>query len=337
MNITQIIKALKTDCGVSGNESKVSEAAASLLSLYSESVSVDSMGNVIAHIKNGSPHILLDAHIDRIGFIITDVYNDGFLRFAPVGGVDKRALPAQIVSIYTKSGIIKGVITSMPPHLQNTEQMSKTAEFDDLFIDTGLENACEIIFQGDFAVVDSSLIEYENGRICSSALDDRAGAASIIKALEITDIDKLSCGITVLFSAQEETGERGAIAASGKINYDEVIAVDVSFAHTPDAAKYKCGEISGGVMIGTAPSITSDISDKFIEIARRKNIKYSVEVMSGSTGTNMDALSTACKGARSALLSIPLRYMHTPCELIDTADVECVSKLLSEYLLEAGE
>lgn len=340
METIELLSSLTQVGGVSGDEFAASNLAASYISEYAQSVEVDNMGNVIAKISTasyGQKTILLDAHIDRIGFVVTGITDNGFLRIAACGGVDKKVLPAQRVCVMG-SQTIYGVITATPPHLQSADDKDKVTQIDDLFIDVGLskEQVESVVSLGDRAIVlieDACLL---NGRYCSGAVDDRAGVVSIIKAVEMLSKKQLNCGLTVLFSAQEETGERGAKAAATKLYYDEFIAVDVSFAHTPDAKKHKCGEMSKGAMIGVAPTLTNALSKQLVSIAQKKRIPYQLEVMSGDTGTNADQLSVANGGAISGLISIPLRYMHTPTEVIDIADVESVAKLIKEYIVTTG-
>ena len=278
---------------------------------------------------------MLDAHIDRIGLIVTEILPGGFLRVDRCGGVDVKTLSAQRVKIHAKKPLY-GVITAMPPHLQTAEQMKKAFSIDELFVDTGLskEQVETLVFPGDRVTVEYESAKMENGRFTASAIDDRAGVASIISAVEKIYKAPTNCGVTVLFSAQEETGERGAAAAAGKIDYDEVIAVDVSFAHTPDAKAHKCGVMGKGAMIGVAPTLTKQISDEFVSLAKSASDEYQLEVMSGETGTNADRLGISALGARSGLLSIPIRYMHTPCETVQLSDIESVARLLADYLLK---
>lgn len=340
MQTGELIKKLTQIDGVSGDEFVASSLAASLVKPYAVDTEIDCMGNVIAVISKpneGKPNILLDAHIDRIGMIVTEICDGGFLRVAPCGGVDKKVLPAQRVCIHSKKPLY-GVVTAMPPHLQTSEEMKKAPTFDNLFIDTGFskEEAEKLISQGNRVTVISEELMLLNNRYCTGAIDDRAGVASIIRAVELLSECELDFGLTVLFSVQEETGERGAKAVSMKLDYDEIIAVDVSFAYTPDAKKHKCGEFDKGVMIGIAPSLSKEISDKFILLAKQNNISYQLEIMSGTTGTNADELGVGGSGAKTGLLSIPLRYMHTPYEVISIDDVDSVSALLVKYLENVG-
>lgn len=338
MQTADLLRKLTDTAGVSGDEFPASEAAAELIRPYAESVETDHMGNVIAVIKKaekGQKKLLLDAHIDRVGLIVTEVCEKGFLRFESCGGIDKKSLPAQRVCVHAKKPLY-GVITAMPPHLQTAEQMKKAVAADEMFIDAGIsgEELLKIVAPGDRVTVLYEPSELLNGRATMSAVDDRAGAAAIIKAAELIAQRSTGMGVTALFSAQEETGERGAAAVSGKLEFDELIAVDVSFAYTPDAKKHKCGVMGGGVMIGVSPTLNKTMSDKFVALAKKAGIKYQLEIMSGETGTNADCLGTANGGVKAGLLSIPIKYMHTPCETVELSDIESVCELIAEYITD---
>lgn len=338
MDIKNSLLSLTGATGVSGDEGSASELACKMLEEYSRDAHIDNFGNVIGTVgdKNDEkPRILLDAHIDEIGMIVTYVCDHGFLRVANCGGVDTRLLLAQQVTIHSNTPL-KGVIISTPPHLE--EDKDKTKKVEDIYIDTGLsrENAIELISLGDRVTIDSESSELLNGRITSKAIDDRSGVVAILRALDIVKDSELKYNVSVLFSAQEETGERGAKTAAFDINPDLAIAVDVSFALTADDNQYKCGKMSEGVMIGIAPSLSRDMSKSMLSLAKEKNIPYQTEVMGGTTGTNADVIGVTREGVKAVTLSIPLKYMHTPVEVIDTKDIENTAQLIAQFLINGG-
>ncbi|MBR6669396.1 MAG: M20/M25/M40 family metallo-hydrolase, partial [Ruminococcus sp.] len=293
-------------------------------------------GNVIGKFGSFSdnrPHILLDAHIDQVGMIVTYITDEGFIKIGNVGGLDRRLLPAQQVTIHG-SKQIKGVICSVPPHL--TKGKSSVLKIEDVAIDTGYskKELEKIVMQGDMVTFDTVYTELINDRITASALDDRCGIASILYALELLKNTSLNCNVTVLFSAQEELGERGAKIACYEINPDIALAVDVSFGYTCGDTEHECGKLSEGAMIGISPSLSKEISDALINTAKNNDIPYQLEVMSGLTSTNADRFSVSRNGVKACTVSIPLRYMHTPVEVIDVKDVELTGKLIAQYLKE---
>ncbi len=296
-------------------------------------------GNVIGEFgerQEGKPHILIDAHIDKIGFVASFIDDDGFVKVANYGGIDRRLLPAQKVRILHDNGTETfGVISTIPPHLSNSGE-KKVPEISDICIDVGLskEDACERISLGDKIVFDTDSAELFGDRITASGLDDRCGVVTILRAVELALQDKINCSFTVLFSEQEEVGERGAKIAAYDINPDIAIAVDVSFALTSDDSELKCGVMTKGPMIGIAPTLDRELSKKFIEIAKNNEIPYQIEVMSGETGTNADRFSVNNSGAKTVTISIPLKYMHTPVEVISICDIENTAKLIAKYISE---
>ncbi len=336
--ITEMLFKLTNENGVSGDEFSASSAAAEMLRAYTDDVNVDDFGNVIANLgvrKEGKPHIMLDAHIDEIGFIVTYITKEGFLKISNCGGIDKRLLPAQQVEVLCSNGHkIYGVLTSTPPHLEKDEK--KAAELSDIFVDIGMpeEKAKNMISLGDRVIISNEPCVLAGDRVTSKCLDDRAGVISLICVLDLLkdEIDSLNCSLTVVFSSQEETGERGAEIAAYKVNPDMAIAVDVSFAKVAGDKKEACGEMGKGSMIGVSSSLSKIMSEKLINIAKDKGIPYQIEVMGGKTGTNADAIGVTRSGVKTATVSIPLKYMHTPVEMISVSDIENTAKLCAEFI-----
>ncbi|MBQ7007779.1 MAG: M20/M25/M40 family metallo-hydrolase [Ruminococcus sp.] len=335
MNIKAVIKNLVNSKGISGNENSVCETALNLLKEYCPDAYIKN-GNVIGKFgsfKENRPHILLDAHIDQVGMIVTYITDDGFIKVGNVGGLDRRLLPAQQVTIHGEKDI-KGIICSVPPHL--TKGKSAVLKIEEVSIDTGYskEELEKIVTPGDMVTFDTFYTELLNDRITASALDDRCGIASVLYALDQLKDSQLECNVTVLFSAQEELGERGAKIACYEINPDIALAVDVSFGYTSGDTEHECGKLGDGAMIGISPSLSREISDTLINTAKNNDIPYQLEVMSGLTSTNADRFSVSRNGVKACTVSIPLRYMHTPVEVIDINDVKLTGRLIAQYLKE---
>ena len=265
--------------------------------------------------------------------IVTYITDDGFIKVGNLGGIDRRLLPAQPVIVHGKRDI-KGVICSVPPHL--TANGSEVLSFDDTAIDTGMTKAelDEIVSLGDTVTFDVKCRELLNGRVTGGALDDRSGMVSILYALELLKDKKTAYNVTVIFSAQEELGERGAKIGAFEINPDIALAVDVSFAYAHGEDEQKCGYLGKGAMIGISPSLSREISDGLINTAKENNIPYQIEVMNGLTSTNADRYSVNREGAKACTVSIPLRNMHTPVEVVDLKDIELTGKLIAGFIRE---
>lgn len=333
MDIRSTVVSLSEISGTSGSESKAAQLALGMLREYCPDTEIIN-GNVTGRFgthREGLPSLLLDAHIDQIGFAVTYITDDGFIKVGNIGGIDRRLLPAQPVVVHG-SRDIKGVICSVPPHL--TSGGSEVLEMDDVAIDTGLtkEELEKLVSLGDSVTFDVTCRELIGSRITGDALDDRCGVASILYALELLKGSDLAYNVTVLFSTQEEVGERGAKIGAFEINPDIALAVDVSFAYAIGEEESKCGYLGKGPMIGISPSLSREISDELINTAKSADIPYQIEVMSGLTGTNADRFSVNRCGAKVCTVSIPLRNMHTPVEVIDITDAEQTAKLLAAYI-----
>lgn len=334
-NTVKLLKKLTSTVGVSGEESNIANYLKKLLSEYGK-VSVDMMNNVYCTFGEGR-HFLLDAHLDEIGMIVTDITDDGFIKVNRVGGIDRRMLLGYEVSVWGKKEL-KGIISTLPPHLQSADDEKKVPQFKDISIDVGMnkDEVEKIVSLGDKVTFKRNFTPLLNSQISASCLDDRAGVASILLCLD--RLKKLPCKITVMFSSQEEVGTRGAKIGAFAKGVDEFISVDVSFAYTPNCDKADCGDIGKGAMIGFSPILDKEISRALVNIAKSNNIKYQCEIMSGATGTNADVLTLSENGIKGALISIPEKYMHQPCEVVDINDIESVADLICAYIKErAGE
>lgn len=327
----ELLKELTQTVGVSGCEENIAALLREKLSSYGD-VTVDNMNNVFCTFGEGY-HFLLDAHLDEIGLIVTDITDDGFIKFSNCGGIDARPLPAMEVSVWGREEV-KGIISTLPPHLQSASDEKKIPKLSELAIDTGLtkDKLEKLVSLGDRITFKRNFTPLLNGLVSASCFDDRSGVAAILMCLD--ELKNLGCKVTVMFSSQEEVGTRGAKVGPYAKSVDEAISVDVSFALTPGCDKSECGELSKGAMIGFSPILDKEISRNLVDAAEKNSIPYQCEIMSGRTGTNADVISISEKGIKTALISIPEKYMHQRVEVVDTADVESVSRLICAYIKE---
>lgn len=332
--LSALLEKLCSAKGVSGAENEAEAVAAGLLEKYMP-VTVDALGSVTGTKGDGGVHILLDAHLDQIGLVVTAIDEDGFLKVAKCGGADIRVLAAAEVTVHGKEKLF-GVITSTPPHLSSPDDSGKAKGFDDIAVDIGMnkETAEKFVSLGDRITFNGSFERLAGNRICSPSVDDRAGVAAILRCLEILEAKELNCKLSVMFSVQEETGGSGVQTAAFAADADEAIAVDVSFASAPGISSEKYAVLGGGAMIGYAPSLDYEMSRRLSEIAEKKNIPNQPEIMGGKTGTNCDQIQVAGKGVKTALISVPLRNMHTAVEVCDLEDIESTARLMAEYIIE---
>ena len=334
MDIFEVIKKLAPAFGVSGEEREAAPAALDILAPYGEGEFIEKNGCAVfkrAGFDENKKTILLDAHIDEIGFVVTYITDDGFLKVAPVGGIDRRMLLASEVTVFGRKRV-SGVITSTPPHLEKDNKA--LPEVGDIYIDIGLtkEQAEKVIALGDKVSVVNEPVRLLGNKISGKALDDRCGVAALIRTLDLLKGKALDVNVILLLSSKEEIGEMGAKTGAFDIAPDMAIAVDVSFAYTMGEEMEECGELGKGAMIGISPSLSRELSNALISCANEKNIPYQLEIMSGKTGTNADEITVSRGGVKTVTVSIPEKYMHTPAEVIDLADVENTALLLAEFI-----
>lgn len=333
LDIKNTLKEVTSRVNIGNYDNGLISYLCDILRLYTNDVYTKN-GNVIANFGNreeNKPHILLDAHLDQVGFIVTYITDDGFIKVSNVGGLDRRLLSAQEVTIHGKNDIL-GVVCTLPPHLKSNSEEVPT--IDDICIDTGYSKSQleEIVSLGDYITFNKEFLSLIGDRVSSPSLDDRCGIVTLLKVAEMLHNQDLNCSYTIMFSNQEEVGERGALIGAYSINPSHAIEVDVSFGLSSSENPQKCGELGKGSMIGFAPVLDRSMSNTMVDIAKECNIPYQIEVMNGETGTNADRFSVTRSGVKCVTISIPLRYMHTPVEVIDLKDIDYSAKLIVEYI-----
>ena len=340
MDTKELIRELSSLAGPSGFEEPAAARIAELLRPLADEVRTDRMGNVIAVKRCGTPcakRLMLEAHMDEIGLIVTG-YDKGFLRFATLGGVDPRMLPALEVRVLADQTYY-GLIDTMPPHVLTAAEMDKAFDAEKLRINVGMseEEAAKKIPLGTPVVFASGCTELGQTRLCGKSLDDRACVAIVIKTLEAVQDEKLDMDLLLLISTQEEVGGRGATTGTFAMEPDYAVAVDVTFGESPDARKSETMTMCGGPAIAVGPNMNHNITNALIGISKEKNWPYQIEVIRGSSGTDGWEIQVSREGVSTAVVSLPLRYMHTPVEVIDVEDAENIVRLLSELVRRAGE
>ena len=335
MDIRSVLSTLTGCHGISGRETGAAQAAIALLSPYG-AVHQSPLGNVVLEREGNSPqkqeHITLTAHLDEIGMMIREIDGNGFLKFAKVGGLDPRGLMGQEVLVLGEEPLY-GIICSVPPHLTSAGDRKKLLDLDDLSIDVGLsrEEAQKRISIGDTAVLLSPLTDLENGLVAGKALDNRAGCASLLWALDRLKGVDLGCNVTVVFAALEEINSAGAKTAHFDGSITHAIAVDVTFAQSHGDKPKPC-RLGSGPAVGISPLLDREMARELMETAKRCQIPFTTEVMGGRTGTDADSIHLSGQGVITGLLSIPQRNMHTPVEIVDPQDVTATGDLIAAYL-----
>ena len=340
MDHQEVLGRLCALAGPSGFEGTVAREAARLLEPLVDRVRVDRMGSVVGLRRCGkanAPKLLLDAHLDEIGFLVTG-HEEGFLRIAPLGGVDPRMLPDRELTILTQPPML-GVVACLPPHIQTREDMDKSQPMREMVVDVGLtqEEAQRLIPIGTPAVYRTGCAPLGEDLLCGKALDDRACFAILLDTLERLAGDELDVDLFVLGSTQEETHSTGAITAAFGVMPDLCVAVDVTHGDSPDAPKDKTFKLGGGPVIGVGPNCTRWMSKRLERKAKELDMDCQIEVMAGHSGTNGWELQISREGVATAVLSLPLRYMHTPVETASRADMTDCARLLAQFIRDIGK
>lgn len=338
-DLYRIIENLTSYAGVSGYEdmafSSLSEYAKHL-NLFDEinTTSVGSFYGIIRCGKENAPLVLLDAHLDTVGFVVTELCEGGFLRVAPVGGIAPKILPSAMVNIYGKQ-TIKGIFASKPPHLQSAGESEQKMEISDLSIDTGLpfEDLREIVRIGTPVGFPCKLQKMLNDNLIGASFDDRLCAAAIIRALQLIDKSSLSVDIAFQFSGNEETGYKGAMTTAYRLNPNKAIVVDVTHANVPGAPEvYKDIHAGQGAVITFSPQTNRSFTQSVIAVAEKENLPFQLSAAPIRTGTNSNAVQTTRNGIPVCLVSIPLKNMHTMSEVVNLNDAFNTAKLISAVL-----
>lgn len=338
-----IRNALARLCAVgapSGFERPAAEVAAELLRPLVDEVSVDRLGNVIGVKRCGKPNakrLLLDAHLDEIGLMVTGI-EDGFLRFRSIGGVDPRMLPDRELTILTDPPVF-GVVACLPPHVLTAEDRDKSVPISELFIDVGMtqEQAQAAIPVGTPIVYRESCFALGENQMCGKAMDDRSCFVCLLRAAELLQDKELDVDLYIMGSTREEISGAGAKTGVFAIAPDWCVAVDVTHGKTPDSPKERASVIGGGPAVGVGPNMTRWMTARMRAKAKEQELPCQLEIMAGHTGTNGWHMQIAREGIATSVVSLPLKYMHTPIEVLDLSDIEAVGKLLAAFAVDLGK
>lgn len=336
----KLIKKLSDMRGISGFEFRINEEIKKMFEPFCDSVKIDALGNIIAVKKCGKENakkVLLEAHADEIGLMVSGIDERGFLSIVCVGGVDARILPASEVIVHAKEDI-KGVIGAKPPHLQGKDEAKKNSKIKDMAIDTGLpcEQVKKLVKVGDSVTFSQGSLGLLSGQFSGKSLDDRASVAALLTVLKNIKKEDLSADIYCVIAVKEEVGGFGAQVVAYDIMPDIAIAIDVCHAITPDNSD-SAFEVGSGAIITCGPNIHPKLFDRLIKTAKAHKIKTDIEVEGGNTGTDAWVMQVVGAGIPTALLSIPLKYMHTSVETLKISDVDETQKLLTAFIKELDD
>ncbi len=344
---TQTLRDLLEARGPSGYETAPAGAWSAAAQAFGAEVSVDVVGTPSARVAPreqgdaASRRLIVMGHIDEIGLIVTHIDDEGYLWFREVGGWDAQILVGQRVVLGTRSGELTGVIGKKPIHLLREEERKKVAEVRDLHIDVGAkdgEQARGLVRIGDVAVIDGDPVELPNGRLASRALDNRLGSFVALEAARlVAEVGGAEdWEVVAVAAAQEETTFGGSRTSAFSLRPDAAIVVDVTHATDApgiDAKESGKHELGSGPVLSRGSTLNPSLSELLYDTAEREGIPFTVEATGRNTGTDADAVHLSRGGVPTALVSIPLRYMHSPVELVQLDDVHACARLIAAAAL----
>lgn len=322
----------------SGYEQGVQKLVRERIAPWCDEVRTDVMGSVHGvRNPNGRPRVMLAGHCDQIGFLVRYINDDGFLYVEPVGGVDLTVATSQRVSIMTARGLVPGVLGRKAIHLMDDEDRKRVPKIEDLYIDIGAANkkgAEKLVSIGDAGVFVQPYTELANGRVVSMAFDNKMGTWIVTEVLRLLHKKKFDACVMGVSTVQEEIGLRGAQTSAFACDAEVGIALDVAHGtDTPGIDKRKAGEfkVGKGPMIYRGANINPRVFDLLVETAAKEKIPVQIASAARGTGTDANVMQLARGGMATGLLSVPLRYMHTPNELLSLDDLEACAELLAAF------
>ena len=336
----QFLKDLLATPGTSGFEQNIQKVVRDFTSEFTDTVSTDVHGNVIATVNpDGGTRILLDAHCDQIGLLVRHIDDQGFVRVSAVGGWDMQILLGQKMLVHTAGGSIPGVIARKPIHLLNDSERKTVPKIQELWIDIGStsqEETLAVVSIGDSVTPEPSLRELRNGRLSGVAMDDRTGVWVIMSALKIVAARKPASTVIGVSSVQEEIGLRGAQTSAYNANPHVAIAVDVTHAtDCPGIDQNQFGkiEIGGGPVVVRGANANPRVFDLLISTAKTHDIPVQINALARPASNDGAAIQVSRGGCATGLVTIPNRYMHSPVEVVAESDLEQAARLLAEFCL----
>lgn len=335
METKEFLRRLTEGVGVSGYEHGLVETIRQAMSPYASRIEVDAMGNCLA-VREGQgpgprPKVMLAAHMDEIGLMVSKFEQGGFLRVVQIGGFDPRTLVGQEVVVHGRRDIL-GIIGIKPPHIMTDEDRKKAPKLDELFIDIGLDEtaAKAAVSVGDVVTLKRRFVEL-HGDICAGkALDDRAGVAVLLECLKRLAALRHDADVYAVSTVQEEVGLKGALTGAYGIKPDVGVAIDVGHAR-PGLPEHEALDLGGGPAVAMGANIHPKLHALMVRTAKECGIKYQDDVSPAATGTDAWAIQISREGVPTALLSLPLRYMHTSVETGSLEDIRASGRLLAEF------
>jgi endoglucanase len=341
MECGELLKELSEISAVTGRENMAAEKIAGLFREYCDEVRIDAFYNVIGLKKGQSENpgtVLVTAHYDEIGLIVTGIEDSGFLRFAAAGGIDAKTIGAMEVTVHGSKDLF-GVIGTKPPHLIPPEDADKTVKMEDMRIDIGFDGpkARELVRVGDMVSFRFPVQELLNKRLAGKSMDNRSGVAALVEILKELRKVRHEDNVYVVATVQEELGLIGAFCTTYNIRADLGIVIDVCHGDMPDCPSDEVFPLDKGVAVAVGPILNRKHTRACIRLAEDERIPYQVDPEASDTGTEAAVHAVAREGIPVILLSIPSKYMHTPVELVAIDDIVSTGRLAARYIAGRGK
>ena len=341
----KFLKKILEPPSVTGTEVGVAERVRKRLTNVADSIETNVMGSVHATLKGkgNAPSVMIAAHMDEVGLMVTYISEEGFLSVAAVGGVDAAILPGMRVDVHTKQGTLRGVVGRKPIHLISPDERKNVTALDDLVIDLGMsaKHVKKAVSIGDVITYGVGFEDFGDGMAVSRGCDDKVGVYIAVRVLEeLAKAGGASGDYICAATVQEEIGLRGGTTSAYGVHPDIAIALDVTHATDYpgiDPTKYgklACGE---GPVIARGPNINPVVFDRLKAAAKKAKVPVQIEAEPRVTGTDAAAMQIQRGGKATGLVSVALRYMHTPTEVIALKDLEACVKLLVQFILDLDE
>ena len=331
-----LLKSLITTPGLSGYEAPIREVIEAAWQPITDELSVSPLGSLHG-LKNGiasepRPTILIAAHMDAIGLMVTSVV-DGFLKVTEIGGLDARVLPGQLVIVHGRQDL-PGVIVQPPAHLLPASAREGPVPLKYLLVDTGLrpQRVKQLVRTGDLISFSQEPIQLQSDTLAGRSLDNRASVAALTLCLQELQSRRHAWDVWAVATTQEEETLGGAKTSAFLLHPDLAVAVDVTWGKSPGTPEHKTFPLDKGPTLGWGPNIHPGLHRSFKQLAEQLEIPYAVEVMPRHSGTDAFSLQVATEGIPTMVVSIPLRYMHTPVEVVALKDIRRTAHLLSEFI-----
>jgi endoglucanase len=339
--ILPFLKQLISAPGLSGHEAQVRRLVEDAWRPLTDELHISRLGSLHG-LRRGTtaeprPSLMVAAHMDAIGLMVTSLV-DGFLRLTPIGGLDPRVLPGQLVTVHGREDL-PGVIVQPPSHLLPAKIGSDPVPLEYLLVDVGLlpDQVKRLVRVGDLVSFAQSPLELGENYLAGHSLDNRASVAALTHCLMELQGRALRWDLWAVATVQEEVTLGGALTSAFQLRPTLAVAIDVTFASSPGTPAYQSFPLGKGLTLGWGPTIHPALQNAFKDLADRLEIPYKLEVMPRRSGTDADAMQIVAEGIPTMVLGIPLRYMHTPVEMVGMKDIARTGRLIAEFAAALDE